>query len=297
VKKYPESLQDFFEMFATDEECREYLIGIRWVDGFVCPHCKGDGYWKYPKGILRCKSCLKDISVTAGTVFHGRHLSLRIWFLALWSVVSQKNGISALGLSNELGIKRQMTGWHLLSTIRTAMVRQGRERLQGLVEVDEIFIGGVKPGKRGRGALGKALVLVAVEDKEEKGYGRIRMSVIPDATAVSLHSAIERMVEPGSIVRTDDWKSYTSLPSKGYKHVIMKRNVSIPGDDPTPLVHRIASLVKRWLLGTHQGGVHIDNLPSYLDEFVFRFNRRKSHSRGMLFYRLVQGMLRVIDKG
>jgi transposase-like protein len=295
MKQYPESIQEFFEIFKDEETCREYLMQIRFKEGFLCVYCGGNEYWKYKKGILRCKSCKKDISVTAGTVFHGRHLPLKTWFLALWSVVAQKSGISALGLSNEIGIKRQKTGWKLLSTIRSAMIRQSKEKLNGLVEVDEVFIGGVKKGRRGRGALGKALVLVAVEDKKEKGYGRIRMQVVADASSKSLLSAIEDMVEIGSIVRTDEWPSYESLSTKGYKHIAVKRIVSNPGDDPTPLVHRIASLVKRWILGTHQGGIHIDNLTSYLNEFVFRFNRRKSHSRGMLFYRLVQGMLKVTD--
>lgn len=282
-------------MFRTEESCRDYLLKIRWVAGFVCPYCKNVEYWKCARGILKCKSCRKDVSVTAGTIFQDRHLPLRTWFQALWLVVAQKGGISALGLSREIGITRQKTGWHLLATIRTAMVRSGRERLSGLVEVDEVFIGGVKSGKRGRGALGKALVLVAVEDKEKAGFGRIRMTIISDATANSLHTAIESVVEPESTIRTDEFKSYESLPDKGYKHIAVKRQISAPGDDPTPLVHRIASLVKRWLLGTHQGGVHLENLSGYLDEFVFRFNRRKSHSRGKLFYRLVQGMLKVKD--
>ena len=139
-------------------------------------------------------------------------------------------------------------------------------------------------------------MLVVVEDRGEEGFGRIRMMVISDVTSNSLHSAIEAMVESGSTICTDEFKSYESLPKKGYKHIAVKRQPSTPGDDPTPLVHRIASLAKRWLLGTHQGGVHVDNLTPYLDEFVFRFNRRKSHSRGMLFYRLIQGMLRVTDR-
>lgn len=297
MKKYPETLQDFFDMFGTEASCREYLIQVRWSEVFICPYCRGHKCWKYRKGILRCSTCKKDVSVTAGTIFHGRHLPLRIWFQAIWAVVSQKSGASALGLGNELGIKRQKTGWKLLSVIRTAMIRQGREKLSGTVEVDEVFIGGVHHGKRGRGAEGKALVLFAVEDKGKAGYGRIRTAVIKDATASTLHAAIESMVETGSTVRTDEWPSYASLPNKGYTHIAVKRNITIPGDDPTALVHRIASLVKRWLLGTHQGAVHIDNLPSYLNEYVFRFNRRKSHSRGMLFYRLIQGMLKVRHEG
>ena len=171
------------------------------------------------------------------------------------------------------------------------MVRTGRELLSGLVEVDEVFIGGVKPGIRGRGALGKVLALVAVEDKGTSGFGRIRIEIIPDATATSLRRAIKKMVEPGSTIRTDEWKGYTSAALEGYEHSVMEKQSLEPGEDPTPLVHRIASLLKRWLLGTHQGGVRPTHIRAYLDEFIFRFNRRKSGKRGLLFYRLIQGML------
>lgn len=286
-------MQEFMDRFSTEEACRQYLSDVRWADGFKCPRCSHTNAWKLGRGILKCKKCKRDVSVTAGTIFQGRHLSLRLWFQALWLVVVQKNGVSALGLSRALGIRRQKTGWQLLKKIRTAMVRTGRERLNGLVEVDEVFIGGVKPGIRGRGALGKVLILVAVEDKEKKGFGRIRIEIIPDASAVTLKTTIKKMVEPGSKVRTEQWKGYTPVAPEGYEHIVMKRQSLEPGEDPTPLVHRIAALLKRWLLGTHHGRVEETHLASYLDEFVFRFNRRTSGSRGKLFYRLVQGMLRV----
>jgi len=281
------------DRFSTEEACRQYLFDVRWADGFKCPKCSHTESWKLGRGIRKCKKCRRDISVTAGTVFQGRHLPLRIWFQALWTVVSQKHGVSALGLSRLLGIKRQMTGWQLLKKIRTGMVRAGRERLSGLIEVDEVFLGGVKPGIRGRGALGKVLILVAAEDKERKGFGRIRIEIIPDASAQTLRIAIKKMVESGSKIRTDEWKGYTPATMEGYEHIVMKRKSLEPGEDPTPLVHRIASLLKRWLLGTHHGRVEETHLATYLDEFVFRFNRRTSGSRGKLFYRLVQGMLRV----
>jgi transposase-like protein len=290
---YPETMQDFMDRFSTEAACRQYLVEVRWPDGFKCPRCSHTEAWKLHRGILKCKKCRRDISVTAGTIFQERHLPLRIWFQALWSVVSQKQGVSALGLSHLLGIKRQMTGWQLLKKIRTAMVRVGREKLSGLVEVDEVFLGGVKPGKRGRGALGKVLVLVAVEDKGESGFGRIRIEIISDASAAVLKMAINKMVEPGSKIRTEQWKGYTPAALDGYEHIVIKKQSLEPGDDPTPLVHRIASLLKRWLLGTHHGRVEEAHLAAYLDEFVFRFNRRKSGSRGKLFYRLVQGMVRV----
>jgi hypothetical protein len=169
------------------------------------------------------------------------------------------------------------------------MVRPGRERLAGVVEVDEVFIGGVRPRIGGRSSLGKTLVLIAAEDKL-RTIGRIRMRVIKDALFQSLSSAIETMVTPGSTLRTDGWLGYRRIERKKYRHIVTERNPSMPGDDPTPLVHRIASLLKRWLLGTYQGGVQSAGLQSYLDEFVFRFNRRTSRSQGKLFYRIIQHM-------
>lgn len=283
-------MQDFIDRFATEEACRQYVATVRWGGIPACPHCGSVELWNVRRGVLKCKECRRDISITAGTVFGDSRIPLRLWFQALWCMVSQKHGVSALGLARILGIKRYETAWYLLQRIRGAMVRPGRERLSGLVEVDEVFLGGVRPGKRGRGALGKVLVLVAVEDKGTAGIGRIRIEIIVDATAVSLRQAMTKMVEPGSTVRTDEWKGYTPAAVREYKHVIIKRHSLEPGEDPTPLVHRIASLLKRWMLGTHHGRVEETHLVSYLNEFVFRFNRRKSHSRGKLFYRLVQQM-------
>jgi len=294
--RYPETMQDFMDQFSTEAACRNYLVDVRWGGGFICPRCANTSGWKHARGIVRCKKCHRDISVTAGTVFHNRHLPLRLWCQAAWLVLSQKNGVSGLGLSRSLGIKHQTTGWNLLRIIRGGMVLANRELLSGLVEVDEVFIGGVKPGIRGRGALGKVLALVAVEDKGTAGLGRIRIEIIPDATAVSLRKAIKKMVAHGSTVRTDEWKGYTSAALEGYEHIVMEKQSLEPGEDPTPLVHRIASLLKRWLLGTHQGGVRPTHIRAYLDEFIFRFNRRKSGKRGMLFYRLTQGMLQAQNK-
>ena len=285
-------MSDFMDQFATEDACRQYLSEIRWAEGFKCPKCSNTTSWRLSRGILKCKKCHRDVSVTSGTVFHNRHLSLRIWFQTIWLVVSQKNGVSALGLSKSLGIKNQKTGWNLLRIIRMGMARTGRELLSGLVEVDEVFLGGVKPGKRGRGALGKVLILIAVEDKGTKGFGRIRIEIIPDASAVTLRSAIRKMVALGSTIRTEQWKGYTPTALEGYEHTIIERQSLEPGEDPTPLVHRIASLLKRWLLGTHQGGVRPTHIRSYLDEFIFRFNRRTSGKRGKLFLRLIQDMLK-----
>ena len=204
-------------------------------------------------------------------------------------MVSQKHGVSALCLSRALCITRYETAWKLLKKIRGAMIRPHRERLKGLVEVDEVFLGGVRPRIGGRSPLRKVLVLIAAEDTGH-GIGRIRMRVISDATLISLNRAMREMIEPGSRVRTDGWIGYQGVERNGYRHIVVKREPSTPGDNLTPLCHRVSSLLKRWLIGTHQGGIQQRHIQLYLDEFVFRFNRRTSRSRGKLFYRLIQHM-------
>lgn len=292
MKLYPINVIDFQDMFPTERACEEYLFIIRWPEGFICPNCRHGDAWKLGSGLLRCANCKRDVSLIAGSVFQGSHLPLRLWFQAMWYVVCQKQGVSALALKSILNVGSYKTAWEWLHKLRRAMVRPGRDRLSGLVEVDEIFVGGERHKFEGRSQQGKTLVLVAAEDKGRRGVGRIRMRIIPDATASSLRAAVHAMVEPDSIVRTDGWTGYK--PERwGYRHRQIGRRSLNPGDDPTPLVHRVSSLLKRWLLNTHQGGVQRTHLPYYLDEFVFRFNRRTSRSRGLLFYRLVQQALMV----
>lgn len=192
-----------------------------------------------------------------------------------------------MGLQRVLGLGSYHTAWEWLHKLRRAMVRPGREKLSDVVEVDETYIGGKKQGKRGRGSENKALVLIAVEDKDELGFGRIRLSQVLDASGETLTKFIEENIEKGSTVRTDAWKGYSDLRNRGYQHHVKKQAASL-GEDLLPLVHRIAALLKRWLAGTYQGGVRPSHLNYYLDEYTFRFNRRTSTSRGKLFYRLVQ---------
>ena len=229
--------------------------------------------------------------MTAGTIFQDTRKPLRLWFRAIWHVTSQKIGVSALGLQRVLGLPRYETTWTWLQKLRVAMVRPGRDRLSGIIEVDETYIGGEKPGKRGRGAGGKALVMVAAQENEGR-IGRIRLCRVADASAESLSLAVQDTVEPGSMVRTDGWGGYGQLTSLGYAHAVV-RGTSEVGENLLPLAHRAASLLKRWLLGTHQGAVRASHLDYYLDEFTFRFNRRTSGSRGKLFYRLVQQAVQV----
>lgn len=294
VAKYPETIQQLFDRFRVDEDCFRYLAEVRWGGAFRCPSCSHTSAWYRQRGRFRCAACHSDTSVTHGTVFAHSHIPIKLWFLALWHVVSQKHGINALGLSRALGITRQKTGWQLLKKIRSGMIRPHRDRLSGLIEVDEVLLGGKRHKFEGRSPQGKTLVLMAVEDTGKGHIGRIRTQIIPDATARSLHIAIGEMVEPGSTVRTDGWTSYR-LEQWGYRHRRVTRQTVAPEDDTTPLVHLVSSLLKRWLLGTHQGGVQITHLQEYLDEFVFRFNRRTSRSRGKLFYRLIQNLLHVSD--
>lgn len=206
----------------------------------------------------------------------------------MWDMVSQKHGVSALGLQHSLGFRSHATTWDMLRKLRRAMVRPDRECLSGLIEVDETLIGGLRRGKPGRSRTTRVFVLIAVEDKGLRGIGRIRLSVIEDAFADTLERTLKHMVSLESTVRTDGWREYQRLSSKGYSHIVIKQRETVPGEDTTPLVHRVASLLKRWLLSTHQGGVHPEHLQEYLNEFTFRFNRRHSRSRGLLFYRLME---------
>jgi transposase-like protein len=291
VEDYPRTILEFEQLFATEEACRGYLVQLRWPEGFCCPRCGHRQAWATKRGLYRCRHCDYQVSVTAGTIFQDTRKPLRLWFRAIWHVTSQKIGVSALGLQRVLGLPRYETTWTWLQKLRVAMVRPGRDRLSGIIEVDETHIGGEKPGKRGRGAGGKALVMVAAQENEGH-IGRIRMCRVPDPSAESLSQAVQDTVEPGSMVRTDGWGGYGQLTSLGYVHAVVRETGEV-GENLLPLAHRAASLLKRWLLGTHQGAVRASHLDYYLDEFTFRFNPRTSGSRGKLFYRLVQQAVQV----
>jgi transposase-like protein len=230
------------------------------------------------------------MSVTAGTIFQDSHLSLTIWFRAIWQVTNQKNGISALGLQRVLGLGSYKTAWALLHKLRRAMVRPGRDRLSGVVEVDETYWGAEETGLIGRLAVNKAIVAVAVEEDGRK-IGRVRLHTIPDLTRVSLHGFIAASIEPGSTVRTDGFQSYLGL--EGYTHQRHLQTEQLEDEHVLPRVHRVIGLLKPWLLETHQGAVSAEHLDDYLNEFTFRFNRRTSASRGKLFYRLAQQAVQI----
>ena len=249
--------------------------------------------WTMKDGLCQCSSCRHKTSVTRGTIFHSSHLPLLTWFRAMWYICVQKNGVSALGLQRALGLGSSRTAWMCLHKLRHAMARPSRNKLSGVVELDETFLGGEKAGKRGRGAAGKSIVLNAAEC-DGVGIGRIRLYHISKCSQVIIEKATKEMITAGSKIISDKWSQYVWLKDAGYEHESIRATLSLHlGKDPLPRCHRVASLLKRWILGTMQGSFDPKHLSEYLNEFTFRFNRRKSTSRGKLIYRLVQQAVQV----
>jgi transposase-like protein len=276
-------------MFGTEEGCARYLRALRWPRGFVCPACEAVAHpYEQSRGRLVCAKCRHQTTVTSGTILDKTRTELMIWFEAAWHVTTAKNGVSAKTLERTLGTSYRVA-WAMLQRFRVAMVRSERLPLGGKVEVDECLVGGIdRGGKPGRGS-GKNVVLVAVELRDPRGFGRIRLRRARDASKLSVLPFICDVVARGSEVVTDGWVSYGDLSKQGFVHT--KHNQSSSSAPPhvaMPGVHRVASLLKRWLLGTHQGSFSSEHLQSYLEEFTFRFNRRTSRSRGLVFRRLLE---------
>jgi len=286
MEHFPKTILEFEKCFNSEEACLQYLYQLRWPDGFICPRCGCHSAWKTRRNLYRCSGCDYQVSITAGTIFQDTRMPLQLWFRAIWHITSQKYGANALGLKRVLGFGSYRTAWTWLHKLRIAMVRPGRERLSGTIEVDETYLGGQKSGKRGRGATGKNLVMIACEIKEKR-IGRIRLYRLSDASSKSLIEAIRELIEPGSTIYTDGWSGYEPLKSSEFQHIVIRDSSNL-GDDLLPHDHLVAALLKRWLLGTYQGAVGPSHIDYYLDEYTFRFNRRASRSRGKLFYRLLQ---------
>jgi transposase-like protein len=290
MEDYPRTVLELEDRFPTEEACRAHLMKLRWPNGFVCPQCQNPEGWPATRGRIICSACRHQASVTAGTIFQDTHKPLRLWFRAIWYVTSQKNGASAMNIQRILGLGSYLTAWTWLHKLRRAMVRPGRDRLRGTVEVDETYWGTEEEGVIGRLTEDKALIIVAAE-KNGKGIGRIRLRHIADLTKASLHGFIAQAVEHGSTVQTDGLNAYLGLD--GYVHDRQVQRQQPGGEHLLPRVHQVISLLKRWLLGTHQGSVGYEHLDYYLDEFTFRFNRRKSASRGKLFHRLLEQAVQI----
>lgn len=289
-RDYPQGWDELRAWFRDEASCVAYLERLRWPGGFVCSVCGVVGEpWRQTRGRLTCFACRCQTTVIAGTIFAKTRTPLTTWIAAAWYVTNQKFGTSALGLKRVLGLGSYQTAWTMLHKLRRAMVRPGRERLRGRVEVDESYVGGEEEGVAGRLTHKKAIVGIAVEVKQPRGFGRVRLRRIPDVSGPSLVQFVRDVVAQDAVVLTDGWVGYKPLAREGYSH--QPTNIAASGDPAhvvTPAVHRVASLLKRWLMGTHQGAVRPEHLDAYLDEYTFRFNRRTSRSRGLLFYRLLE---------
>jgi hypothetical protein len=306
-KAFPTTLLDFQRLFPDEGACAAYLYESRWPNGFACPKCRVAGQPYRFQGrptALRCRACHADTSVTAGTMMHGTKTPLQVWFWAAYLMTAQTPGMSALQFQRQLGIGRYETAFVLLHKLRAAMVRPDRDKIGGehLVEVDEAAVGGQTRGE-GRGVHHMATVVGAVEvrrgdpaeiqrkrkrQKHNKGRpvrgetyaGRLRMSVVPNRGQFALTSFVLDSVAKGTLIFTDGWQGYEPLKRLGYEH----ESVTLGGDPELaevalPLIHLVFSNLKAWLLGIHHGVTH-RHLQAYLNEYVFRFNRR-FYPRGM----------------
>lgn len=267
---FPKTIFEFQQWFPDEKACLEFMIKSRWPDGFVCPRCGFNEYfWKETRQLLQCKQCGYQASVTAGTIMHRSKQPLTTWFQAAYLVTTHTPGMSALQFQRQVGIPSYKTAFLMLHKLRASMVRPGRTNLSGFVEVDETYIGGEHPGKSGRGAEGKVIVVGAV-DVHGKYANRVRLQVIPNVTQATLTDFVKTNAEEGSTVKTDDWIGYDKLDQSGYKHIVSTELIHI---------HRVFSNLKTWLLGTHHG-VSSQHLQSYLNEYTFRFNRRGTPMAG-----------------
>jgi transposase-like protein/Zn ribbon nucleic-acid-binding protein len=290
----PQDLPTFIARFGTDGACRDYLFRQRWPDGFRCRACGHDDAWALARrNIYECTACGQQHSLLKDTIFEQTKTGLAKWFLAIYLVTSSKGGIAATELQRQMGFGSYQTAWSWLHKIRKAMVRPDRQPLSDRVEADETYLGAAKPGRPGRGAAGKALVAGAVEARRGKTrgrrLGRLRLARLPDAGAKSLEGFVAGNVAKPAGVATDGWAGYAGLSAEGYCHEPV--NLSTSWGDAVlclPAIHLVFGLAKRWLLGTHHGAVGKKHLPAYLDEYVFRFNRRTAKRISHRFARLIE---------
>jgi transposase-like protein len=287
TEDFPKNEAQFDHRFSDEQACREYLFKCKWPDGFVCPKCGCKKYWQTAKGLYMCYRCESQHSITAGTIMHGTRWPLSAWFKAMWWFTTRKSGVNAVNLKDLLGHGSYSTAWTWLHKLRSCTIRYNREKLSGKIEADEFYIGGKGTGKRGRGAQRKCVVAVAVERKEKK-LGRLRLQVIEDCSGKELANFIQSNVETGSQISTDGWKAYNAIQGLGYDHKQVLQTKTADKESVLPGVHLIASLIKRLILGTFQGRVEEKYLQRYMDEYVFRFNRRNTKSVGKRFFRIVQ---------
>jgi len=270
--RFPRTIMEFQHQFGTEEDCADYLFKCKWPDGFECPKCGGNRYYSL-KGYkrLECADCGHQTSLMAGTIMHRSRMPLTMWFWAAYLVTTQTPGMSALQFQRQMGLRRYETAFNMFHKLRAAMVRPDRDKIHGVVEVDETYIGGPRPGKSGRGAYGKVIVVGAIgvlgRSEKRQRAGRLRLRIVPNLKTESLIGFVEANVEEGSWVKTDDFATYDRLEDAGYVHEIV-------GGKRMRHIHQAFGNLKTWLEGTHHG-VSQKHLQAYLNEFVFRHNRRR----------------------
>ncbi|MGI8521717.1 MAG: IS1595 family transposase [Nocardioides sp.] len=292
---YPMTFQDFRSWFPDDHSCRKYLAELRWPDGFSCPTCGCGECWLVARELRMCVECSLKTSVTSGTIFHRSHTPLSTWFAAVWFVTSSKNGISAQGLQDALGFGSYETAWAWLHKLRRAMVRPDSELLGTVpgttVELDQSFLGGKSSGKLGASS-DKSPITIAVERTARGRLGRVRLELAEKPGGLDMLDFATEVIAPGATIHTDGARMFLRLTELGYTHHATpstKRGIKVEDPDAVmPGPHLVSSLLKRWTAGTLHHRLSYRHMPYYLDEFTFRFNRRNSRARGMLFYRLLQ---------
>lgn len=291
----PATMLEFEERFATEEACVAYVRCRRWADGFVCPRCGGRKAWQLcTRPLDECASCGHQVSLTAGTAFAGTRKPLRLWFRVIAELLFSKRGCSALELTRRFPISYE-TAWTWLHKLRSCMDRSGGDPLGGSVEVDETYLGGIDDGEhRGRSLAGKKLLVGGAAECRGDGIGRIRLRHIVAASSAALCGFIAGNIVEGSSVRTDGFRQYSRVSSLGYEHVRIVVGDPKKASKLLPRVHRVFSLLDRWLLGTLHGSIRRQHLQRYLDEFVFRFNRRSAKTRALLFERLIGAAFRSV---
>lgn len=284
---YPKNVEEFRNLFTSDEACFAYLMCRRWPNGFQCSECGCNNYWRTKRNILLCQSCRKLNYLTAETLMHSSHIPLRKWFWGAYLVSTLTPGISALQLQRQLGLGSYRTSWYMLGRLRKGMVNDTRSKLSGILEADETIVGGLAKGKRGRGATAdgnKSLVIGAVEvvsyvdkkDKSKERAGRIRLTTVQHADEETISFFLDKNIEIGSTIRTDGWRGYSTTALARYMHEVqIQQGTPKRPHQLAPHIHRVFSNLKTWLTGTYHG-VNPKYLQGYLDEYVFRFNRRQN---------------------
>ena len=286
IEDFPKNELEFDRRFRDEQACIDYLFLLRWPEGFICPGCGHTEFWKSARDLYLCQRCQKQTSVTSGTIFHGAKKPLIVWFKALWWFSTRKSGVNALTLQEFLGLGSYRTAWCWLQKLRTCTIFSERKPLSGQIEADEFYLGGKRSGNRGRGADHKCKVAIAVERQGRK-LGRLRLQVIDNCSSAQLLPFVKSNVIAGCQVSTDGWKGYNGL-EKDFVHLRVLSAQSENKESVLPGVHLVISLVKRVILGTFQGRFDAEYLQRYLDEYVFRFNRRTCKSIGKRFWRIMQ---------